>query len=211
MVFLFIFLIIIILLIFSKLQIQIVNLEFKSKSQLEMNRHINKNYKIIIKLYILSEIPIININITKTKLEKIHLKEKMKNKLKDIDKQLIKNKNMFDKDFLKAIKKINMKIKKINLNIELGTENAALTSIIVPTISTVIAIILRKKIENYENQIFIINPVYINKNLINIVISGIFEVKMIHIIYIIYVINKKGRVKKNERTSNRRAYGYGYE
>lgn len=215
MVFLFILLailVIIILLMFSKINIQIINLKFNSQSEKNKeNRHINKNYKVIIKLYILGKIPILKLNITRTKLEKIYLKDTVKNRLKKINKDLILDKNKFDKDFLKSIKKLNLAIKNINLKIELGTQNAALTAILVPAISTIIAIYLRKKVKSFKNQTFIINPVFENQNLINIVLSGIFEIKMIHIINIIYIMNKKGRVNKNERTSNRRAYGYSYE
>ena len=74
-----------------------------------------------------------------------------------------------------------------------------------------IANIFYKKVENYKNQNFTIKPIYINQNLINILIDGIFEIKMIHIINIIYILNKKEGVKKYERTSNRRSYDYSYE
>ena len=204
MVFLFVFLVfILILLIFSKIQIQIDNLSFSSNRI----RHINKDYQIIIKLLVFSKIPIFKYNITKTKLEKLRLKEKVRN----IDFKILKNRNKFDKKMLKATKKINISIKKIKLYIELGTENASLTSIIIPIVSTVIANIFYKKVENYKNQNFTIKPIYINQNLINILIDGIFEIKMIHIINIIYVLNKKEGVKKYERTSNRRSYDYSYE
>ena len=52
---------------------------------------------------------------------------------------------------------------------------------------------------------------YINKNLLNIEISSIFQIKMIHIINTICIVNKKRKGDKNERTSNRRPYDYGYE
>lgn len=204
MVFLFVFLVfILILLIFSKIQIQIDNLSFSSNRI----RHINKDYQIIIKLLVFSKIPIFKYNITKTKLEKLRLKEKVRN----MDFKILKNRNKFDKKILKATKKINISIKKIKLYIELGTENASLTSIIIPIVSTVIANIFYKKVENYKNQNFTIKPIYINQNLINILIDGIFEIKMIHIINIIYILNKKEGVKKYERTSNRRSYDYSYE
>lgn len=204
MVFLFVFLVfILILLIFSKIQIQIDNLSFSSNRI----RHINKDYQIIIKLLVFSKIPIFKYNITKTKLEKLRLKEKVRN----MDFKILKNRNKFDKKMLKATKKINISIKKIKLYIELGTENASLTSIIIPIASTVIANIFYKKVENYKNQNFTIKPIYINQNLINILIDGIFEIKMIHIINIIYILNKKEGVKKYERTSNRRSYDYSYE
>ena len=203
MVFLFILIVFLLLIIFSKIRIEVINFKFSS----QWKRHINKDYKVIIKLCILSKISILKINITKTKLEKLKIKEK----IKDIDLKIIENRNKFDKDLIRAIKEINLDIDKINLNIELGTENASLTSIVVPAISTILAILLRQKIEKFENQIFIVKPIYINQNLINIVLSGIFEIKMIHIINIIYILNKKEGVKRYERTSNRRSYGYGYE
>lgn len=163
----------------------------------------NKDYKIMIKLYVLGLIPILKINITKTKLEK----------MKNIDLHFLENKPSLDKEIFKAIKELNISIKNINLNVDIGTENASLTSIIVPVISTAIAILLRKKVKNFENQTFIINPIYRNQNLVNIYISGIFEIKMSHIINIIYILNKKEKkgVKEYERTSNRRSYGYSYE
>lgn len=203
MVFLFILIVFLLLIVFSKIKIEVVNFKFSS----EWKRHINKDYKVIIKLCILNKIPILKINITKTRLEKL----KLKDKIKDIDFKVIQDNKKFDKKLVKAIKKSNIDIDYINLNVELGTENACLTSIIVPAISTFLAILFRKKVKQFEKQIFIIKPVYINQNLINIALSGIFEIKMIHIINIIYVLNRKEGVKKYGRTSNRRSYDYGYE
>ena len=209
MVFLFIILVIMlisIILSFSKIRIQINNFRFQSQTK----RHINKEYEIIIKLYILKVIPILKVNITKIKLEKLKLKEK----IKDLDLKIIKNNQQFDKKALTAIKELNIGIKNIDLYVDIGTENASLTSIIVPIVSTVISFILHKKIKKFQNQVFTINPIYINQNLVNIYISGIFEIKMSHIINMIYVLNKEKKkgVEKNERsTSNRRTYGYSYE
>ena len=208
MVFLFLLLGIILLgiiLFFSKIRIEITNFRFSSQTQ----RHINKNYEINVKLYSLGLVPTLKINLTKTKLEKMKLKEKIKN----IDVSMLEKRPSLDKEIGKAIKNLNMQIKNINLHMEIGTENATLTSIIVPAISTVIAIILRKTVKNFENQIFIIHPIYQNQNLVNLSISGIFEVKMRHIISIIYIFIKKEKkgVKEYERTSNRRSYDYSYE
>ena len=208
MVFLYIIsfvIIVAIILTFSKIKIQIINLKFNSQTK----RHINKDYAILVKLCILGNIPILKINITKTKLEKIKIQDKIKN----IDFKYLEEHPSFDKEILKEIKKLDIQIKNINLHIDIGTENACLTSIIVPAISTAIAIILRNKIKKFENQIFIINPIYQNQNLINLYISGIFEIKMSHIISIIYNFNKQEKegVKKYERASNRRPYDYSYE
>lgn len=208
MVFLFICIAIILLgiiLFFSKIRIEIINFRFDS----QLRRHINKDYKIIIKLKAFGLIPIFKINITKTKLEKMKLKEKIKN----VDFKVLEDNHKLDKKILKAIKNLKLSIKNINLRLDIGTENATLTSIIVPAISTVIAIVLRKKVKKFENQIFMINPIYQNQNLVNLFVSGIFEIKMSHIINIIYILNKKEKkgVKEYERTSHRRSYGYGYE
>ena len=203
MVFLFVVLVSILILIFSKIRVRVENFRFSSMQ----DRHINKDYKIIIQLCILAKIPIVKINITKTKLEKLKIKEKMQK----IDINVLKDDKEFDKKILKAIKEAKIIIKKMNLKIELGTENAALTSIIIPVISTLIAFLLKNRIKEYTSQTFVIRPIYINQNLINIAFSGIFEIKMIHIINIIYILNKKEGEDKNERTSNRRAYDYSYE
>ena len=197
--------VLVVILFFSKIRIQIINFRFHS----QMQRHINKDYKIVVRLYALSFIPIFKISITKEKLEKIKLKERIKN----IDFKWLEDNKKIDKKMLGAIKKLNILIRDINLQVELGTENASLTAILVPAISTVIAIILRKKVKNFENQIFMIHPIYQNQNLVNLYISGIFEIKMSHIINIIYMLNKKEKkgVKKYERTSHRRTYDYSYE
>ena len=76
------------------------------------DRHINKDYKIIIQLCILAKIPIVKINITKTKLEKLKIKEKMQK----IDINVLKDDKEFDKKILKAIKEAKIIIKKMNLN-----------------------------------------------------------------------------------------------
>lgn len=208
LVFLFLCIAIIILgiiLFFLRIRIEIINFRFNS----QLRRHINKDYKIIIKLKAFGLIPIFKINITKTKLERMRLKERIKN----IDFDVLENNYKLDKRMLKAMKNLNLSIKNIQLHIDIGTENASLTAIIVPAISTIIAIVLRKKVENFENQVFIINPIYQNQNLINLSVSGIFEIKMSHIINIIYILNKKERkgVKEYERASHRRSYGYSYE
>ena len=193
--------IILIITIFSKIQLKIENFKFTS----ENIRHINTDYRFSIKLYIFSKIPILKISINKKVLEK--LKEKMKT----FEMELLENKLKIDKSFIKAMKQLDIVIKKLNLKIDLGTENASFTSILIPIISTMISMLLRDKIKDYKNQHFIINPIFTNQNLINLELSSIIEIKMIHIIDSIYVLNKKEGVNKYERTSNRRAYDNCYE
>ena len=101
----------------------------------------------------------------------------------------------------------------MKLRIDIGTENAVLTSFMVPILGMLISVFIKNNATDYEKQNFIIQPIYCNKNLLNILFSGIFEFKMIHIINIIYILIRKEGVKKNERTttSNRRTYGHSYE
>lgn len=193
MVFLFICLTIILILIFSKIRIQIENFRFSSVNK----RHINKDYKAIIKVYILKKIPILKINITKTKLERLKIKEK----IRKINFKLIEENPKLDKKVWEAMKEVHTNIKKLDLKIELGTENASLTSIIVGILSTIIAITIRNKMKNQEKQKFIVKPIYNNQNLINIEFTVIFEIKMTHIINIIYILNRK---EKEEKFSKKR-------
>lgn len=190
MVFIFIIMFIIISIIFSKLKIEVKNL----KILIEQNKALKKEYLFIVTIYLLNYIPIFKIRITKPKLEKINIKNKIE--------KISENKKL-DKDMLKILKIIIPKIKKFNLNVTLGTENAAFTAIVCSIIKISIANILKRNVK--------IQPIFENKNLLNIYFEGIFEIKMIHIINIIYVLNKKEGVKKNERTSNRRTYDYSYE
>ncbi len=207
MVFLFLVLLLLVVLIvmtyFSKIQIEIVNVKFCSQTK----RHLNRNYEIIVRLC-LGFITLAKISFNKTKLEKMKIKQKIQN----IDLSKLEKMPAFDKELVKIFKKLDFEIKKIDLGINIGTESASLTAIIVPAISTIISLILRKRIKKFENQKFVICPIYQNQNLVNLSIKGIFEIKMRHIINVIYIFMKKERgVKKYERTSNRRAYDYGYE
>jgi len=202
LVFLFfisVFIIFICILIFSKIRIEIINFKFTSMSE----KHLNEDYKIIIKLRIFSKFTIIKIILTEKKLKRLNLQQEAK----IIKTRIIENKSKIDKKIFKVMKKIKI----INLSINIGTENASLTALLVAIISSITGIVFRKSIIDSKKQSFRIVPVYINKNLINIAVSGIFEIKMIHIINIMYVLNKKEGVKKNERTSNRRTYDYSYE
>ena len=201
----FLLILLVIMIVAMILFFLISNLKFSSQAQ----RHLNKDYEITIRFYSFGFLPIFKMHLSKSKLEKMRVKEK----IKDIDFSVLEKSPSFDQEIVRAIKKLNMKIKNINLHIDLGTENASLTSIIVPAISTIISIVLRKTVKKFENQIFIIHPVYQNQNLVNLSISGIFEIKMRHIINIIYIFIKKEKkgVKEYERTSNRRPYDYSYE
>ena len=160
-------------------------------------------------VYTLGFIPILKIKLNS---KKIINNQKLQEKIKQQKTKIIENKANVDKELIKSLKNIKTEIKEINLKISIGTENAALTAFTIPVISTFIAIFLSKQIKKYNaKQVFLVEPVYLDKNLLNIEISSIFQIKMIHIINTICIVNKKRKGDKNERTSNRRPYDYGYE
>lgn len=206
MVFLFIFLIIILMFLTSKLKIEFINVEYKSN----VKEKVNKDFKIKIVIHVFQKIPILKVKIDNNKV--LNNKRLVKI-IKEQKGKFIINKKDINEEVIEAIKNFKMELKQMDLKILLGTENAAITAIIIPLISTFLALFLSKKISKInDKQIFSIMPVYNNENVINIQFSGIFEIKMIHIINTICITSKKrGKGDKNERASNRRAYDYSYE
>jgi hypothetical protein len=114
-----------------------------------------------------------------------------------------------NKEIFSLFKKI--KIEYLNLSIKIGVEDAVLTSYIVAVISSVISIILPYFVENNDNEKYkyVIEPIY-NKSTFQMYLNSIVSIKIVHIIYVIYNLTKKGR-DKNESTSNRRSYAYSHE
>ena len=212
MVFLFIlliFLVLVLVILTSKLDIRMINLIIDSQSK----KHINDRYEIIIRLKIFGNIPILRFTINKNKLKKIQQSRKMSEKIQKLERDILTNKNKFDKQIIKGLKELSQSIyvENLELEVELGTENAFLTSILVAFFSSILAISFSRIHLKENNIVYKIEPVYRNENSIKIEISGIFQIKLIHIINIIYVLNKKGGRKNHERTSNRRSYDYSYE
>ena len=208
MVFLFIILIIISMAITIKIKFEIQNLKILTNKK----PHLNKKYQIKIIIYTFEIIPIFCIKLNNEKIKKILNNQKIKEKIKQQETKIIENKANIDKELITSLKNIQTEIKEINLKISIGTENASLTAFIIPIISTAVAVFLSKQIKKYNNkQVFLVVPIYADKNLINIEFSSIFQIKMIHIINTICIVNKKRKGDKNERSSNTRPYDYGYE
>lgn len=193
------------LIAFSRIKINIKNIKFTSYKVEE--RHLQEDYDVKVKLYVLKFLRILKINITKEKLEKL----KLENKIKKLEKKLILKDVKFDINVFDVLKNLKIIFEELNLKVEIGTENSALTSIIFGIVSGIIPFVLRNQIKNIEKQKIDIKPIYLNQNLLNIELNCIFNIKMIHIIYVMYILNKKRRDEKYVRTSNRRSYGYSYE
>lgn len=207
MFFFYIILIILFLLIlfisFTTIQVHIQNIRYSTDKQ--EGRHLNKNYKIMIKLYLFEKINFFKLDITKSKIER----EKVQKSINKIEKKMIRDSNNFDIKTLKALKYLNLELKKLNLNVIIGLQDAASCAICVGTISSLIAIILRNFLNQSNDNFWKVIPVYQNRNLLNVNLDCIFNLKLLHIIYTIYFLKKKG--EKNGRTSNRRAYAHSNE
>ena len=209
LIFLLIILIIFLCLVTIKIKLKIVNLEFNSLKG--KGKYISENFLATITIYILEKIPIGKIRIDKAKLKKMQDSNKLNKMKNDFSQKLIENENNFDKDFFIAVYNFPLGLYDTNLKLEIGTEGVMLTTFIIPFVSTIIALILKKYAKN-NHQKFKVNPIYKEKNILKLEFNGIFEIKMIHIINTICILKKKkGRVKKNVRTSNRRSYDYSYE
>ena len=174
LVFLFILLIITIvfvLFINSKIRIDIkqINYSSKNKSIKQENNKIN----IKIKFVILGFIPIFWQTINNKKIEKAKQNKKLQERYQKILTKL-KDKNMFKINPLKAIKtiknNIDIRIKEFYLNLSFAIDDAVATSIFVPIISTMLAILFYKKNVKPKKQKYKITPMYnsrkFNKNII---------------------------------------------
>ena len=145
-------------------------------------------------------------NLFRLKFTEDRLQSKgMKNNVDKIKKRMKQDQNYSNVSLFRIIKKSKIKIEKINLDINIGIEDAEATAILVGGISGVIANLLR----GIDNKYFLVSPVY-GKNILKINIESIITVKVIHIIYMIYILQKIRR-KENVRTSNRRSYANSYE
>lgn len=165
-------------------------------------------YAIILSLYLANKIKWISIHLNDEKMRKMYNRMH----LEKIDFKKFEQ-NFKWKD-LKIAKKIQPKLSYLSLNMKIGLESPVITAFLVSVISSIIAIGLPYVATNLikENYEYYIQPIYHNKNIYKIQLNCIIQVKMVHIINVIYIFLKKRRRDLNERsTSNRRAYGYSYE
>lgn len=216
--------------------IVIFNSSFKlSISKLKIDtENGNIDYEIKIGLYFMKKIRIIGLKLNKDKQEKIKRRiQKLQNSklIKKLSKTSIKKiplklEKKLEREILfnnikplklaKIIfKNLKIEILKFKMNLQIGLEDVIITSSLITIISVIVPIILRltnKYIKNINNYRYKILPIYGNKNVLKLDLDCIINLKLVHIINIIYIIVKmKRRSDKNERTSNRRSYDYCHE
>ena len=192
------------MLLLSTLKINLKNLKVKLAE--------NKTkiyYEFYISLNLFNKIKFLQIKLDKEKLQKM----KIKNKLKPEQIEKIKQKVLNKEKLPEIIKKLKINISQFNLRVEIDTKNVIVTTGLVAIFSILISNILSRliKINKKNDYKYKIMPLYINQNILKIDFNCIINVKMVHIIYIIYILLKIRRDDKNERTSNRRSYDYSYE
>jgi len=174
-------------------------------------KYINKNYKIIIKLYLLKKIRYFKLEIDKNKILELLKTAKVKIEKKQ-DKKITKELYQDRKILKEVVKNLKIDLEYINLDLKVGTEFILLTSVIITTISTIFPMIANKFIRKYDEKKYQykFTPIY-NKNDFNLYLDCIISTKMVHIINVIVrIIFKKGDLK-NVRTSNTRFNDNCYE
>ena len=162
---------------------------------------LDTEFELYIEFYLLRLIKLIKIPITKDKIEELIVKKNLDSLKKDA--KIVKKIHL-----LEIIKSLKLKTEKVNLQIYFGLDSINLTVYAVAIISALLGIILAK-VEPKETN-FEVMPVYNIGNVIKFNLNCIITVKIVHIIYVIYILLRKRR-NNHERTSNRRSYGYSYE
>lgn len=199
-------LLLVIVVLLSTMSIRAEKLELSNYNK---SGKLQYDYDIYFELLFLNKIKILSIKIDKGKIYKLKLKQKMQN----IDFKKMK-KDMPKKEEIKDIvKKLDVEIDTFKLKLKIGTEDVIFTSAIVTILASFIGLGLARVIKEYkeEKYKYEVYPIYQNRNQILLNLNCIIKVKMVHIIFIIYLLLKKRRVDKNERTSNRGTYDYSYE
>ena len=200
---------IIFLVLLSTFRIEIKNLKLSNiENKNQIKKQQKSDFAIILSFYLFNKLKWISINLNDEKIKKAYRKIQLeKIDLKKLEKD-------FKWEYLKIIKQLHVKLSYINLKINAGVESPVITAFFVSILSTIISILLPFFAIDLtkENYRYTIQPIYKNKNLYKIQLNCIIQVKMVHIINVIYLFVKKGRSDVNGRTtSNRRPYGYSYE
>ena len=168
MFFLFILVIFTILIIAihtSKIGIDIKNLIIDTDAE----EKINEDGKIYVYLLLFNKIKLFRKNVRNIPMKDV------KFETSDFDIKIFKNKDI-KINYLELIQNINIDIKNIDLNVNIGTEDAGITAILVGILAGILGIIIKKP--KYQ-----ILPIYANRNLLKINLNGIFTIYLMHYIY----------------------------
>ena len=170
MFFLFIFIIVIILgfaIYTSTVVVEIENLKIDTEKP--KGEKVNKDSKIFIYILIFKKIKLFKKNIRNID------KQKIKFQNRDLDIKFFKDRDV-KIDYKDLLQKLDIYFDKIDLNVQLGTQDAALTAILTGIIASILGIIIKKT--KYQ-----IIPIYANRNFLKIKLDCIFSVHLTQYIY----------------------------
>ena len=151
----------------SRIGVEIENLQIDT--QQPKGQKINKEGRIYIYLLIFNKIKLYKKDIRNMD------KKNIKFQKKDIDIKFFKDRDI-KLDYKQLLEKIDIYFEKIDLNIQLSTEDAALTAILTGIISAGLGIILKKP--KYE-----VIPIFSNKNFLKLKLDCIFSLHLMQYIY----------------------------
>jgi len=194
------------MILLSTLKLEVKHLQVSNFIQ--NKEKLNDKYCIAISLSLFNKIRWLWMHLDSKRMNKLYRKMK----LQKVDWKRIEQDISLDD--LKRIKMLAPKISYLNLKTKVGLTDITITNVLVCILSIAISLGLPHLIEKYEKEKYYyeVVPVYMNRNVYEIKFDCIIEIKMVHIMNIIYYFLKKRREKNHEqRTSNRRAYGYSYE
>lgn len=212
-----------------------INSSFKlyiDKLLIDTNKKI-VDYDLKFGLYFMKKIRILGIRVNKMKIEKMKksinnignskiFKKITKSNIRSLSlnfeekiRKKIKSHNINPVEIVNIIiKNIKIETLKFKMNLKVGLADVFITSILIAILSSIISLILRltvKDIKKSKNYYYSLDPIYGKENVLKLNLSCIINLKLVHIINIIYIFIKKGRSDKYVRTSNRRSYGYCHE
>ena len=98
----------------------------------------------------------------------------------------------FKINYIELVKNIDIDVEQIDLYIQLGTQDAASTAILVGTIAALLGIILKKP--KYQ-----VIPDYLNKNFLKIKLNCIFSIYLMQYIYKLILERKKRGIIRSKR------------
>lgn len=156
----------------SRIGIEIENLRIDTERP--KGEKINKDSKIIVYLLIFKKFKL------------------FKKDVKEIDKKqskVLKNKDL-KSNYKDIFQNIKIDFKQIDLNIQLGTQDAVLTSILTGIVSAILGIILKKP--KYQ-----VIPIYSNKNFVKIRLDCIISIYLMQYIYKLIYSKVKDLRSKN--------------
>ena len=168
----------------SKIGIDIENLIIDTDAE----EKINEDVKIYVYLLLFNKIKLFRKNVRSLPMKDVKIETS------DFDIKIIKNKDI-KINYLELIQNINIDIKNIDLNVNIGTEDAGITAILVGILAGILGIIIKKP--RYQ-----ILPIYANRNLLKINLNGIFTIYLIHYIYKFIKDNIKERFMDKSLNKN---------